>query len=232
MNQWFEHLTDRISVVRDTQAASTELEILTHEAGFDAFAYVIVHAATHKVISNYAAEYQTLYKHKSYFSVDPVLKGLRSRTEAFEWSYADTTNSKKERRLFNDAATYGIRAGIAVPIRGPFGSAAVLALATSDASLIATKKIDPVIAASAVAQIHSYLDNLCNDTKLNVDTDLKPNQLLCLSWNAEGKTAEDIAVILGTTYGNVRFHLREAKHALGATTLTQAARIATALRIF
>jgi LuxR family transcriptional activator of conjugal transfer of Ti plasmids len=56
---------------------------------------------------------------------------------------------------------------------------------------------------------------------------LKADELTCLRWSAEGKSMRAIAIIENTTYANVAFFIRNAKAALGATTLPQATAMAT-----
>ncbi|WP_158268995.1 LuxR C-terminal-related transcriptional regulator [Ensifer sp. NM-2] len=55
---------------------------------------------------------------------------------------------------------------------------------------------------------------------------LKSDELTCLRWSAEGKSMNAIAIIENTTYANVCFFLRNAKSALGASTLPQATALA------
>jgi LuxR family transcriptional regulator len=58
---------------------------------------------------------------------------------------------------------------------------------------------------------------------------LSPREIECLHWAALGKSAEDIAAILGRSIETVRVHLKHAYQKLGATNRAQA--VARALRL-
>ncbi len=229
MNQWFEHLVEQISLVGDETAANDVLAKLTLTAGFRNFAYVSLQPGTYNVISNYPDLWKARYIEKAYVSVDPVMKGLRQRTSVFHWAPPVGRVSKERRQFFAEAAEFGIRSGISVPINAGFGHTAVFTLSSDDAEFAGTQSVDPVQAAGAFGQVHARLDAMHMMPKLRTPIRLKPDELTCLKWSAEGKSMRAIATIEDTSYANVCFHLRNAKQALGASTLPQATSIATAL---
>ncbi|MER9470536.1 autoinducer binding domain-containing protein [Mesorhizobium sp. M0482] len=57
----------------------------------------------------------------------------RKRTGAFRWSevYNDTSTAEDQRRVFDEAATFGLRSGVSVPFHGPDGSFAIISFAQS-----------------------------------------------------------------------------------------------------
>lgn len=230
MDQWLEHLTEQVSLAVDEKAVKAVLQNLAHEAGFELFTYVSLQANTHKILSNYPEVWQQRYLDEFYVSVDPVMLGARLKPDPFAWSNPTAGRlTKRQRKFFSEAAEFGIQSGISIPIRSGFGQTAMLTLASSDHDYAESRSMTPAFAAAAVGQIHARLDILELKPRLHVPVELTPGQLTCLRWNAEGKTADDIADIEKTSPHNVRFHLKGAKRALGASTLTQAARIATML---
>lgn len=230
MDQWFEHLIEQVSLAADEKSVTVVLQNLANEAGFEMFTYVSLQANTHKVLSTYPEIWQQRYFDELYVSADPIMLGLRYRTDPFAWSNATEGRlNKKQRKFFAEAAEFGIRSGISIPVRSGFGQMAMLTLASSEHSYAESRSITPSLAAAAVGQMHARIDILELKPRLHAPVELTPGQLTCLRWNAEGKTADDIADIEKTSAHNVRFHLKGAKRALGASTLTQAARIATML---
>lgn len=230
MDQWFEHLTEQVSLATDEKSVAAVLRNLAHEAGFGLFAYVSLHANTHKILSNYPELWQQRYVEELYVSVDPVMLGARQKSDAFAWSNPTSGQlTKRQKKFFSEAAEFGIQSGISIPIRSGFGQMAMLTLASGEHGYAESRSMTPSLAAAAVGQVHARLDILELKPRLHVPVELTPGQLTCLRWNAEGKTADDIADIEKTSPHNVRFHLKGAKRALGAATLTQAARIATTL---
>ncbi len=51
---------------------------------------------------------------------------------------------------------------------------------------------------------------------------LTNRELECMRWAAEGKTDDEVAIILGISRATVRFHLDQARNRLGAVNKTQA----------
>lgn len=230
MDQWLEHLTEQVSLVADETLVASVLQDLSHEAGFEMYAYVSLQANTHKVMSNYSDAWQERYREALYVSVDPVMLGARHRSDPFAWSSPPSGRlSRRQQKFFSEAAEFGIRSGVSIPIRSGFGQVAMLTLTSTQRDYAASRTMTAAFAAAAVGQVHSKLEMLALKPRTNNPVELTPGQLTCLRWNAEGKTADDIADIEKTSPHNVRFHLKGAKRALGASTLTQAARIATIL---
>jgi LuxR family transcriptional activator of conjugal transfer of Ti plasmids len=134
--------------------------------------------------------------------------------------------SKERRNFYGEAAEFGIRSGITIPIKTGFSRMAMLTLASEEADFAEGQLLNPVLAASAVAQLHSRLDFLRTKPTSHTRIRLKPDELTCLRWSAEGKSMKAIAIIEDTSYANVAFFLRNAKAALGATSLPQATALA------
>jgi DNA-binding CsgD family transcriptional regulator len=57
-------------------------------------------------------------------------------------------------------------------------------------------------------------------------TKLSAREIEALSWAAQGKTYNDIGIIMGITFGSVKTYLDTARHKLGATNVTQAVALA------
>ncbi len=51
---------------------------------------------------------------------------------------------------------------------------------------------------------------------------LTEREIECLKWSAEGKTYEDIGLLLGISARTVRFFLENARHKLGSLNTTHA----------
>ncbi|MBX5241989.1 autoinducer binding domain-containing protein [Rhizobium sp. NLR22b] len=227
MDQWFERLNEQVAIAHDDPAVRSTLQRLTHEAGFDAYAYLSFQAETQTAVSNYPEEWQQRYFELCYASIDPVIRTARDRQEAFAWSNIVTGRTNKERRkFFGEAAEFGIRSGITIPIKTGFGRMAMFTLASSEVNFAEAQALNPVGAAAAFGQVHSRLELMRLRPTRRSNIRLKTDELTCLRWSAEGKSMRAIAIIENTTYANVCFFLRKAKSALGASTLPQATALA------
>lgn len=230
MNQWFERLTDQVALSHDETMIKAMLERLSREQGFKAYAYLNLKAEFQSAISNYDVEWQQRYFDKAYASLDPVVQNARGRHEAFTWSNdASLKLSKPRRTFYGEAAEFGIRSGITIPIKVAFGHTIMLTLASDSVNFPYEPAVNPALAAAAVAQLHSRLERIGAEPTCQTPIRLKAHELTCLRWSAEGKSMKAIAIIEDMSYSNVTFFLRNAKAALGATTLAQATAIATKL---
>ncbi len=230
MNRWFEHLTEQVTLAHDEVAVKSTLQKMTTEAGFDAYAYLNLQPETQTAVSSYAEEWQQRYFDKGYARIDPVVRAARTQAEAFAWSNTTSTQMSKERRKFyGEAAEFGIRSGISIPIRTGFGRMAVLTLASSEAKFAEGLLFNPVLAAASFGQIHARMEAIRVRPTRTTNIRMKADELTCLRWSAEGKSMKDIAVIENTTYSNVAFFLRNAKAALGVSSLPQATALAKEL---
>lgn len=230
MNQWFEQLVEQFTLARNDEAIAETLERMTSEAGFQYFAYLNLQAARQTAISNYNEEWQSRYFENGYASIDPVVLKGRSRVEAFAWSNRETPGMNRKRRTFyGEAAEFGIRSGITIPIKTGFSCVAMLTLASSEADFAEGLYFNPVRAAAAFGQVHVHIDMVSQRSRRSTNYRLKADELTCLRWSAEGKSMKAIAIIENTTYSNVAFFIRNAKEALGVRTLPQATALAKEL---
>lgn len=230
MNQWFERLTEQVALAHEEAAIRSVLEKLSKEAGFRTYAYLKLRAETHTAISNYPLEWQKRYFDKNYAQIDPIVKSAKGSFNAFSWSNEVSHKISKEQRMFHgEASEFGIRSGLTVPVRTGFGRMSLLTLASEEPDFATELIINPTLAATSVAQLHSRLENLRVIPPHPTSIKMKSDELTCLRWSAEGKSMKAISVIENTSYANVVFYLRNAKAALGATTLPQATAMAKEL---
>lgn len=230
MDQWFVRLTEQITLAQDGIAVEDALQRLTWEAGFSYFAYLNLQAETQTAISNYAKEWQARYFDRGYALIDPVVLSARSRVGAFAWSNTKVTGMSKERRTFyREAAEFGIRSGISIPIQTGFTRIAMLTLASDEAGFAEAIDLNPIVAAASFGQVHSRIETMQVRPTHRSNIKMKADELTCLRWSAEGKSMKDIAVIENTTYSNVAFFIRNAKKALGVSSLPQATALAKEL---
>jgi LuxR family transcriptional activator of conjugal transfer of Ti plasmids len=206
---------------------------LVQELGFDFYAFMHIQPVRMVVVSNYPAEWQARYVLQNYARIDPIIAAARRKMEAFEWTVDDRrrTKSRAVSRFYAEAATFGIRSGISIPVRTAFGHVSILTLASNKRAVCLEEDIDPIAAATAVAHLHSRLEYQATETTAHTQVKLTAKQALCLKWAAEGKTMKAIAVIENMSLANVCFHISNARKALDAETLPQATARATLLRL-
>ncbi|WP_245446060.1 autoinducer binding domain-containing protein [Mesorhizobium kowhaii] len=90
---------------------------------------------------NYPNEWQKRYFDMGYYKIDPIIKKIRQRIGALQWKdvYDDANTTEDERRIFDEAAMFGLRAGVTVPLHGPNGKLAMMSFAQSSSGNMSSK---------------------------------------------------------------------------------------------
>lgn len=232
MDTWLQRLIDISSVARNVDDLRRELTRLGQDLGFEAFAYLSVQSVGTFAFSTYPTEWQRRYFEQQYAKIDPVVACARKRLRAFAWtSGSPRGHSSGVRRFYSEAADFGIRSGLTIPVRTAFGHMSMLTLASRKVALPHDKSIDDVLAASAVTMLHVALSASGVSPTASAQVELTARQALCLKWSAEGKSMKDIATIEAMSYATVNFHLNNARKALDAASLAQATAIATKMKL-
>ncbi|WP_234189185.1 transcriptional regulator TraR [Shinella sp. NM-101] len=228
MRQWLDKLTDLAAIPGDESVLKNALASFTEHIGFAGYAYLNIQPGRSLAISNYRQEWQSDYFRRGYLAIDPVIRRAKSLKRAFTWSGKQDNLglTKSERSFFAHAADFGIRSGITVPIKAAYGSIALFTLASERPAIDLDREIDPVEAASAVAQLHARI-NLADPTpSVEEPISLDPKGAAYLSWIAVGKTMEEAADLEGVKYNSVRVKIAETKKRFDVHTLTHLTAVA------
>lgn len=230
MQTWFQRLTDATSIARTSEMLHGALQSLARDLGFEGFAYLHLHPSQTRAVSNYPQDWQNLYFERDYVKVDPVIKTASKTMRVFSWAAGDPRqHTKPVRSFFANAADFGIRSGISIPVRTAYRHMSMLTLASNKPTLRLDKDIDQVAAATAVAFLHAKLEAVAALSTAQPKYQLTMKQALCLKWSAEGKSMKAIATIENMSFATVNFHLNNARKTLDAGSLAQATAIATKL---
>jgi LuxR family transcriptional activator of conjugal transfer of Ti plasmids len=233
LRTWFQKLVDISFVAQTEEMLKEPLAELTLQLGFDRYAYLNVQPVRTFATSNYAPEWQARYFQQQLIKIDPVIATARLQMKAFTWAAESPSRitSRKLRRFYAEAADFGIVSGISIPVRTAFGHLSMLTLASSKPSISLENDIDQITAVTAVSQLHAKLEQLDVAPTAGVTVELTGRQAICLRWSAEGKSMRAIAAIENMSFGTVNFHLNNARKALDAGSLIQAASLATKLKL-
>jgi LuxR family transcriptional activator of conjugal transfer of Ti plasmids len=233
VKSWFQKLTDVSTVARTKEMFNEALTELAEELGFEYYAYLNLQPVGTFAVSNYHPDWQDWYFSKGFNEIDPVIHIARATMKAFTWSSENsrTVRSTRVRQFYLDAAGFGIRSGITIPVATAFRRMAMLTVASHQPSLSLKRDIDPVAAATAVAQLHVRIEQTEIEPTAKPNIGLTAKQALMLKWASEGKSMSVIADIENMTYWNVNFHMNNARRKLNAYSLPQATALATKLKL-
>lgn len=177
------------------------------------------------ILTTYSADWVEHYKANNYITIDPVLLvGCRSLS-AVDWATLPKRNPKVQ-RLFGETADFGVgRQGLTVPVRGPLNGIWALFILTSNDNDETWKSRhyellrDSVNVAYYVHQRAYGLHVQAEEIDLNT---ISRREKEALSWCAEGKSIEDIGLLMSISPETVKGYLDSARYKLGALNRTHA----------
>jgi DNA-binding CsgD family transcriptional regulator len=212
--------TEDLRVAMEKAAAALDLAC---------FAYLIlphVEGSSAQLISNYPSAWTTHYLTSHYERLDPVIQLALSGHDPFQWGpgLGPVELTPQQRELFQDAAFFGIRFGFTIPIHDGRGPTAAVTYASQERSSSFQRCIEHngrVLQLMAL-YFHAHARRRLNAGRNVGGVALTPREFECLQWAAHGKTAWEIAAILGISRRTASFHLDNARAKLGVHSICQA----------
>jgi DNA-binding CsgD family transcriptional regulator len=209
--------------------------------GFDSAVYTFVtdhlaagQRAGHGVQCNFPGDWMAHYQEKGYQAIDPVTWRVKRTRDPFPWQDLIQTGvlTEQQDRILHEAQEAGLHCGVGIPLYGPRGELAGIGIASSlkdahpDRNTLCKLKL-------LGEQFHLVYCALAAQEapngKVVVPPPLTPREAEIMEWWAEGKAAEDIAMILGCTKSNVKWHIDHVYKKLDVNTRIQA--VAKAIRL-
>jgi LuxR family quorum sensing-dependent transcriptional regulator len=171
-------------------------------------------------------EWYLRYLEQGHFLHDPCAAWSRHMARPFLWHQLPELHlTARGRRVMEEAAEFGMKDGLCVPIHVPLSGPAVVTAAGD--------RIDVPPASFGLIEtlcVHTFrvLGGLEQNDRAEQGPLLTPREREILQWSAGGKVADDIACILGITKNTVESHQRNIRDKLGAINVTHA--VAKALK--
>lgn len=213
MQHWLDRLTDLSATRGDENILKQALAHLTKQAGFQGYAYLHIQPGHTVASSNYHPEWRETYFRRNFAAVDPVVRRAKSFKQLFAWSGEQNRHrlSKAERAFYAEAANFGIRSGITIPVKAANGSTSMFTLASEKTMIELERDIDAVAAAAAVGQLHARMSFLPLTPSEQHPAWLDPKEAAYLHWISVGKTMDEAADLEGVKYNSVKSKLEEAR---------------------
>lgn len=208
--------------VEATNLASSrdEMFVLYNEAlgkfGFDRNIYTFLtdfpsinHKAGHGIKSNYPDDWMQHYQKKNYQSIDPVIIQVLKGTGVFTWTQLIESRSVSDKQIciLEESREAGLCDGVGVPLYGSNGTLAGVGIASSLGGINPDKTMLNKIKIIS-EQFHLVY---CETGHQTVQKNFKPltaRETEVIKWWAQGKTGEEIALILNCAVDTVKFHSR------------------------
>lgn len=176
------------------------------------------------------AELRAIYTKRDYASVDPNIRRARCSIHPFEWGERASGEGDDSRdvEFMRFLADFRFPRGFVVPIHGPAGFVAGVAVAGNKFDLSArTKPGIHLMALYAFDRIRQLVA-----ARPEEKPPLTSREREVLAWSAQGKSAWEIGEILSVAKRTVDEHAQTAMRKLGAANRTQAVAIAIRHRLF
>ncbi|MGX9147933.1 LuxR family transcriptional regulator [Mesorhizobium sp. 128a] len=175
------------------------------------------------VMLNYPDEWQERYFEMGYDRIDPIIKASRKWAGAFRWSevYNDASTTEEQRVVFEEAAMFGLKSGVSVPLHGPHGRLAIMSFAQPWDGEIQNTTVTYL--QLAALHFHLLVGGFADSSGMEDLPNLTPKERECILWTARGKSSWETGQILGVSVNTVNFHLKNAMRKLHASTRTFAA---------
>jgi DNA-binding CsgD family transcriptional regulator len=205
--------------------------------GFDYFSYLAFDplrledaAASNPMVGvSYPTHWRAHYVRLGYEQHDPLLSAGSTARRAFTWHSADFASrlQGKARQMSAEARAFGIWGGVSIPVHGPAGDRSLLSLsgrATGAALAAIVREYLPLMHLVAheahAAMVERLLAPAAGEIRLT------GQERECLLWTSRGKTAWEIAHIIGRSPATVNFHLQKALRKFGVSSKHRAATMA------
>ncbi|MER9356241.1 LuxR family transcriptional regulator [Mesorhizobium sp. M0514] len=183
------------------------------------------------IILKYPDEWRQRYFKMGYGRIDPIIKASVKRAHAFRWSemYKDASTTEDERRILDEAAMFGLRSGISVPLRGPNDSFAIMSFAQPCNRECPNRTISYLQFAAVHFQLRAA--KFENQSGVGEVPKLSLRERECILWVTRGKSSWETGKILGISVNTVNFHIKNVMRKLNAANRTAAAIKAVSLGI-
>jgi len=197
------------------------------DLGFNSFVYALrvptnFTNAQLVIVDGYPQGWVKRYFEAAYFDVDPVMHWCKTQVLPLIWSDLVLAEGSLARKMMQEAADFGLRDGVTMPVHSPQGELGILSMSI-DASREVTRPILqrtlPYIQLMA-SHLHHAVRRL-SATALPDAPEMSARVNECLRWAAEGKTTGEIAQILGISDSTVNFHLNNAMQKLNVVNRQQ-----------
>ncbi|MBT2305035.1 autoinducer binding domain-containing protein [Variovorax paradoxus] len=213
MALWTQNVWQRLTDAQSAEDAFAQIALGARELGFEYCAYGLRLPLSFTnpktlILSSYERRWSERYLEAGYLRTDPtVAHGTRS-AQPVVWS---NKLFQRAPQMWDEARSFGLRVGWAQSCLDPDGRIGMLTLARSNDRLTRSELLahDPLMR-WLVNMAHLTLAGHLGGAQASLHEPLTRRQVEVLRWTADGKTSEEIALILSISANTVNFHIKNA----------------------
>jgi LuxR family quorum-sensing transcriptional regulator LasR len=222
---------------KDLATWNRTLVALAREQGFDRVLYGMVGSRHAKlehafIQSNFSPKWRERYNANRLAYIDPRVTHCLSSSLPLVWM-AQTFHTPAQRALYEEACSYGPRAGVILPVHGPNGEFGVFTVAIDerpgpgfDRAVAESMPSLTLIRDYAFASAQRFLEGSAG---FETAPRLTRRELEVLNWVMAGKSSWEIARITSCSEATVNFHMANVRQKFNVNTRQQAVVKAMAL---
>lgn len=166
------------------------------------------------ILDGWPVEWFERYTAEGHFPNDPCVSHTRTASGPFRWSdLSGRELTADQSRVMSEATEFALNDGVCIPIHRPHHPPSVVSAAGSAVRLEA---LDLSMIEMVCIYAFRSLDAAMPASEAESVARISPREREVLSWIAAGKSAEDVACILGITRYTVERHLSNVRERLGA----------------
>lgn len=220
-------LEEKISSIRDIADAGEVCRQIASQLGFGYFLYGLRLAVSldrpyQFIVSGYPKEWRARYDEAGYMMIDPVLARGATTIVPFGWDELLST-TPAARKLFSEAAGYGLNHGLTVPMHCINGEFGLMSLARREPLPVGEARVQLMHRAMWLcANLQEKMRHIVLQTESAAASKLSGRERECLGLAAQGMSAPRISTQLGIAPSTVVFHLNSAERKLGVRNRGQA----------
>jgi len=174
--------------------------------------------------SNFPTRWRERYDGERYAYVDPVVSHCLASVVPLIWQ-SELFRGPAQRAFYEEACSFGIRAGVSFPIHGPNGEFGVLSFASDlvpDEKYV--KEVSGMLPDLALIRDYAFASGVrfCPQAPHEAVPRLTPRELEVLNWVMVGKSSWEISKITGCSEATVNFHMGNIRQKFNVNTRQQA----------
>lgn len=225
MDSWVRELTTDLLWAGDMAAAQAALRRFTKQANVDFFAYGNSRPdLEHPYLdSSYPADWLKQYLANRYQFIDPVVLEAQRNHLPFAWRFLMNRPeglTAAQRKLFAEAAEFGIRDGYTIPFHSAGGCIAVMSYAFASVDELREVMSSQGKLKMLALYYHTAVERLL-DVEIPAD-ELSTMECQCLTGVANGHSLWEISGRVHRSEPDIAGALRSAREKLGTSTTAQA----------
>jgi len=218
-------LVEELKCAKAETDLTNSLEAWRKATGFDWYLFALnrsesMQESEHVILSNYPADWLKKYQSEKLYLIDPVVKYVLNHQDTIFWDMfknMDGYNSPEQNEFIKLAATFGLVSGCSIPCNS-YGNFAVFSMAHRTKSKVSKmNEYLPFNHYYGNQLLESVLRLLIADDETALRESFSQRETECLFWGSEGKTAWEIAKILGISERTVVFHFTNVAEKLNAS---------------